>query len=765
MSKSGKIAKSKSKASGFSDSSPAMFTMGYVDLIFKLNLSDKDLEKPSSDENQNNEGQEKNKKNDENKYKLEDINSIKDLEFIQDKKEIWDKIIVSGGNDTMKQLLIGNKASKKKCRIDFIGYGRPKFEGEEEFFDEIYNYVTAKNHLIINKTPLDEGSRSSLTILLMHQGQTKSIFVGKSQEEEDKENKKKKKPKKDEKKEEKKDGSKKKEKKKSEKKAKKEDGEDEEESEEEEEEEEEEEDDEEDDEDEEEGKEEDYEETEAMKEKKIPKFKRSTSVLVNLNPSFSKYDLFYINYVDLKKIPGDFKMRDMLELIKFLKNKGTTVFVNFYKPKKLKVPDEPEEPEDTHEDDNAIMGEGKTKEAPEKNAEEKEEEKKEPKEKKKREGPPRKMIELNQLYDFTNIFFFDINQCNKIFNKHYETFTDDTIYNRKKITRSKIFDYFIKGIATATKEEVTGMKTGLFVDELKKFTIIYTSKKAANKQEFDSQPYPKVNHTNYKLIKSYKRKLKKNKNDYYSILLSTIISSCAANAPNCQSTEVIYPSFLIALEIIKKKLEIEKNNLVYDDNIYKVKINEKAILKDLEKFASGGKEDGFVLDCTNKEKSTMKDYVSLYDYHLKSFFSSEYIRKDLKSKGFINTKGFIMYDPVHRSVMGKKTEKKSKKISKEERNNKLMNSINGINIPSNIKDKEIDAKQHAKNQNVPTEAKLPFSKEANQTSSPKRKHRKHKKKKKDDSSGGSSEEYSSGNNSGTESGNEESSGTIEKTEG
>ena len=87
------------------------------------------------------------------------------------------------------------------------------------------------------------------------------------------------------------------------------------------------------------------------------------------------------------------------------------------------------------------------------------------------------------------------NNVRKIFNKYYETFTEDKIKNRKQITRSKIFDYFIKGIATSIKEEVTGMKTGLFIDQLNKFTIIYASKKAANKHELDCQP-PKVNHSN-----------------------------------------------------------------------------------------------------------------------------------------------------------------------------------------------------------------------------------------------------------------------------
>jgi len=749
MSKTTKSGRTKTKSGGFAEATPVMFAMGHVDLIFSLNLTDKDLEKPDSD-NQQSDG--KKGKEEDKYYKLEDLTSISSLNFMKDKKEIWERIVLNGGNDTIKQLLIGNKASKRKCHIDYIGYGRPKFEGEEEFFDEIYNYVTSKNHLTISKTPLIEGGSSSLTIILKHKGKTQTINSGKSQEEEEKENKKKKSKK----------NKKTNEKDKKDKKEKKENKED---DEEEEEEEDSDDDEDEGDEEEEEQKEEDYEETEAMKEKRIPKFKRGSSVLVNLNPSYQRYDMVYINYSDAKKIPGDFKMRDLLELLKFFKSRGSTLFVNFYKPKKKKVPEGPEEPDDSHENDNAIMGEGKTKENPEENQEEEVEEKKPEKNKKKKEGPSRKMIELNQLYDFTNIFFFDTKQCGKIFNKHYETFTEDNIYNRKKITRSKIYDYFIKGISTATKEEVSGMKVGLFLDNLNKFTIILVSKKSANKQEFDCQPYPKVNHSNLELIKGYKKILKKNKNDYYYILISNIVINCAANSPNCMNSEIIYPAFLVALEIIKKKLECEKNDLEPDESIYKVKISDKAISKDLEKFASGGKENGFVLDCTNKKKSTMKDYVSLYDFHLKSFFSSDLIRKDLKSKGFINTQGFIMYDPMHRDVMGIKTEKKKKKITNEEKKDKVLSSIQGINVPSNIRDKEIDAEKAALTKNTPTDKKLPFSKDAASTISTKKRKRRHKKGTGSNLGASSGDFSSSGNNSGTESGNEDFNASVEKTEG
>lgn len=85
------------------------------------------------------------------------------------------------------------------------------------------------------------------------------------------------------------------------------------------------------------------------------------------------------------------------------------------------------------------------------------------KRKKEPQRPTKKMRDLNELYYYTNIFFFDVKQCIKMFDKHYTNFTEDSIYNLKKITRPKVFDYFIKGIAPATKEEVIGMKTGLLL--------------------------------------------------------------------------------------------------------------------------------------------------------------------------------------------------------------------------------------------------------------------------------------------------------------
>ena len=738
----------KSKTKSTSEPTPVLFSMGYIDLIFKIKLTDKDLfkteEEQKKEENPENEEEKENTPADRY-YHIEDLNNIEDLKFLKDKKELWDKIGLSGGNDTLKQILIGNRISKKRCNIEYFAYNRPTFTDNEEFFNEIFDHVCKKHHLYINKEPLEDSARFTLKIILQHKGEFNTISIGKSFEEVEKERiiKKRRKQKREQIRLEQMNNfnniteQENQEKEKEEEEKKKEN---------EEEEESESEDDEEDDDDETQ-KPDEYEETEAMKEKKIPKFRRKDSILVKLEPKFDKYNMAYINYVDMKRVPGNFKRADLLELLRFFRTKGTTVFVNFYKPKRPKIEIEEEEV-DTHEDDNEIMDEGKTKTVPTEEVEEEDEPKKE---KKEHEGPPRKMVELNELYDITHIYFFDTKQCKKIFNKHYQAFTTDNKINWKKITRANTFDYFIKGIAPATKDEVTGLKTGLFIDQLNKLSIIYCSKKAAYTQEFDTQPHIKINHYNMPLVKEYKDILSNNKNDYYSILLSSIIMHCNSSAPNCQSTDVIYPGFLVSLEVIKKKLECEKNHYVPDDNIYKVKLDEKIIMKNLELFASGGKEHGFVLDCTNKQKSKMKDYVSLYDYHLKNFFASEMIRKSLKNKGFIDSKGFIMYDPIHRNVMVTKNHKKKKKISEEEMKNKVMSSINGIDVPANIKDKEIDAKKLAKNKNFPTDSKLPINKELISLNNLRKKNKKKKKNYKGSSIGGSSEESDgSGSDSGVE---------------
>jgi hypothetical protein len=351
-----------------------------------------------------------------------------------------------------------------------------------------------------------------------------------------------------------------------------------------------------------------YEPNDAMKEETIPKFSRKDSVLCNLNPKSKKYSLFYLNYDELKNIPGDFEKRDLIELLYFLKKKGAKIFINYYKP----VEEEPEEePETNQNQDNEIAGEtydssGKVNQKEKERQKKAEEEKDESKEEK-------EMKCLNNLYYLTDLYFFDFKQALEEFTKHYKFFTEDV--NKKSINKQKLHDYFISGIASGTKKEVDGDKYGFFLEDFMKYYVIHANKKKAKKNEFDCQLYPKINTHNIELIEGYKKIIKKNVNEYVSMFISYIICGVASNGT--VSDEVIIAAFLNGLEIIKRKLECEKNNITLTEKeMMKFKLSEKTLEEKIRELNLLSQEGDFVLDCTNKEKSELKEYVPLYDYHL-----------------------------------------------------------------------------------------------------------------------------------------------------
>ena len=134
---------------------PGCLSFGKMDLIYKIEFVEKDLEKPEEEV--------KNDENGEKYYNIENFNSIADLKFMKEKKNIWDKIVLKPNNATLEQLLVANKMSKKKMNVEYIGYGIPKFENDDEFFKEIFNYVNEKNHLCLNEKALVEDGSYSLT--------------------------------------------------------------------------------------------------------------------------------------------------------------------------------------------------------------------------------------------------------------------------------------------------------------------------------------------------------------------------------------------------------------------------------------------------------------------------------------------------------------------------------------------------------------------------------------------------------------------------
>ena len=273
--KKGKNAQKSKQTKAKPKEAPGCLSFGKLDLIYRIEFTEKDLEKTEEEIKQDENG---------SKYhNIEDINSIPDLKFIKDKKAVWDKIILKPNNSTLDQLLIANKISKKKMSVEYIAYGTPKFENEEEFFQQIYSYINEKYHFDINEKPLVEDGPYSLKFELIYKDTEHTFSIGsggENEEEEKKEEEKKEGENTEEKKEEEnvnpnekkeEESNEKKEEKKKEKEEKFEPDE--------------------------------YEPNEAMKADKIPKFSRKDSILCNLNPKSKKYALFYIYFDQLKKIP------------------------------------------------------------------------------------------------------------------------------------------------------------------------------------------------------------------------------------------------------------------------------------------------------------------------------------------------------------------------------------------------------------------------------------------------------------------------------
>ena len=654
---------------------PGCLSFGKLDLIYKFEFIEKDLEK-SEEEIQKDE-------NGSKYYNIEDFNSIKDLKFLQDKKEIWERISLKPNNATLDQLLTANKISKKKMNVEYITYGIPKFEEEEEkFFLDIYNYVNEKNNLDINEKPLVEDGSYSLKFEFYFKDQTHSFCLGSGGENAEEE-KKEENPEEEKKEEEKKEESTPQENKEEstpqenkEESTPQENNETPEENKEEEKKEENQE-------------PEDYEPNEAMKAEKIPKFSRKDSVLCNMDPKNKKYTLFYLNFDGLKDIPGNFENNDLIELLYFLKKKGAKIFINYCKPEEPK-----EEKKEESKDNKENAGKEKEKQKPKDKGKKEENDEKEEKE----------MKCLNNLYYLTDIYFFDFKQAIEEFNKHYHCFTTDK--SDKNINKQKLLDYFINGIASGTKKEVDGDKYGFFLEDFVKFYMVHANKKKAKKNEFDCQLFPKVNHNNIKLIDEYKNIIKKNSNNYVSIFITFFISGITSSGA---TDEAIIGGFLNALEILKRKVECEKNNInLNEKNLMKYKISEKNLAERIKELNLINQEGDFVLDCTNKEKSELKEYIPLYDYHLVYYFRSYVNQKELKKKGFINDKGYIMYDPVHRKRM--RPDLANVKLNEEETQKKVESNIKNIDVGSRIKDKEIDSSKIDNDNNLTTVRKLPKSK-------------------------------------------------------
>ena len=61
--------------------------------------------------------------------------------------------------------------------VDYIGYGAPSFEGDDEYFNEIYFYVNEKHHIDINARPLSKSGAFSFTFEFFFKDKTHSFSI------------------------------------------------------------------------------------------------------------------------------------------------------------------------------------------------------------------------------------------------------------------------------------------------------------------------------------------------------------------------------------------------------------------------------------------------------------------------------------------------------------------------------------------------------------------------------------------------------------
>ena len=586
-----KLNKIKKKPSNI-DPKDVIFTMGVLDLTFIIEFTDRDLSRAKLE-------------------RIEDINKLNQLEFLKYNEDLIRRIKLKSENEILKQLLLLNKTSEIKKRIEFFAVFRPKFR-ENEFFEDIFDKVTKRNGIIINKKSITKKANFSIYFELKYKATIQRFNYSEADTESDNqiEN-------------------------------------------------------------------EHFDTKSGFHKKSIitnnenseNKNEEGNKLLNILKPDYKKYGLVYINVNELKNIEEYLDADEFIEVVKSFKSKGIKIFANYYKPDKSDLVEPPMDDDDVFDEEdrynanNNNNANNENENDNENGNEDNIEEQNTPQKEQENNNKPKeetfsKQQFLKTLYDLSDIFFFDENQANKLFDNHFKTFSQKKGTNQVK--KSQVHDYFISSIAGNTK----GDKVGLFLKDLEYFTIVNCSNKIGNYETLDSTLYPRRTIRNIELINKYKSVIQQNKDEFYSVFCSLMIG--AVSDPTKSFEQEIKVGFINALDIIKKELECSKTNIAFNEGRL---INFKS-LKQTSRFnrtncSLKGKENGFVLDCMNKEKSKLKPYLSLNDKNLKWFFDSRYNWKNLVQKGFIDKKGYIMYDKEYRDVFGPEYTIQNKKRGKK----------------------------------------------------------------------------------------------------
>ena len=247
------------------------------------------------------------------------------------------------------------------------------------------------------------------------------------------------------------------------------------------------------------------------------------------------------------------------------------------------------------------------------------------------------------------------NGCKTSNNRNMKVKNNQKLKEKFETSEKELYDYFKRKITCNGALSILNTKLGIFLDDnFSKLTFIEVPLNTkALTLTYEIKPYPKLSHTTVYLVDQFKNTLRKNRNFFKSVLYGGLLHKITQSRRKNFGIEVLYPSFLIAHEILKRILIIFVNNMSLPENqqYYIVKINSNDIKNYINQTYLDKKENKFVLDCTNVLNSKLKSYVPLFDRNLHEFFENKAVQNDLFKKGFINSKKFINYDPVYRKEM------------------------------------------------------------------------------------------------------------------
>ena len=615
--------------------------IGNLDITFNLTINEKIIKEKDS------------------KLKFSDISSIKDCEFLLYHDELWDQIEMISGNKILTMLLNANNFSTKKIPIDYITLNKLDFNDEEELYEGLVYRVTQNNNLLLHDSQVCE-CNIDIKMHLICDKEEKNISIINS-----KKNKKKNEENIENNNENEKENK--------------------------------------------ENKKENKENEDKNKEKeKENKFKKI------IDPSLDSFEYIFIDFNDFnKKEISSINLEELTDFFKDIKKKEKSkIIFNIGKGdgsnieqviELLKYPDIYifSNINNTYQLFNNIYDKKQEIEENMKTEEIKDIKNKKNKKIKKNDKENKKQEEINN------------NQIEENNEKKKEKENEDINDKKKKkknnnkkkndFDKRKIYEYFSETICKSCDLHFKE-KIGIFIENFNKLIII----KVLNRNEpyeiinYDIKCYPKINPHNIKIIDEYKKIIKSNYDEYSNILLGCIIQKICEGGLN---EENIYIGYLSGIEIIKKKIELKRNNLKEpsDPKFFKVNPSKNIINKTINQFEISKKEGQFKLDCDNKIKSKYKEYNPLLDNNLNPYFSIDSNEQILKNGGFITDKGFIVYDTIYKeSLRPFLKSQKSEKIKGEQ----LLNIINEFKISKDLNNKEKSAEEEILKRNIVLERKL-----------------------------------------------------------